>query len=147
MTFNWGHKLILVFLLFGSGMSFLVYRSVKTNYDLVSKEYYKDELGYQQVIDGTVNANKLATRTTIVARDTAVVIILPAEMKGKNLKGTIHFYCPTDARRDKKIDLQRSSAGEQIISGHPLIPGRYIVKINWTTGGLPYYSELDFTHH
>ena len=59
MTLNWGQKMMLVFLVFVGGMSYLVYRCVKTNYDLVSTDYYKEELSYQQVIDGESRANQL----------------------------------------------------------------------------------------
>ena len=41
---NWGNRLVIVFLVFGAGMGFLVYRSIKTNYELVETDYYKHEL-------------------------------------------------------------------------------------------------------
>ena len=50
---NWGNKLLITFLVFGAGISFLVYRSMHTNFELVEKDYYKSELRYQEIIDGT----------------------------------------------------------------------------------------------
>ena len=55
---NWGNKLLVTFLAFGAGMSFLVYKSITTNYD--RKDYYKNELCYQEVIDATQRANTLS---------------------------------------------------------------------------------------
>ena len=40
---NWGNKLLVTFVVFGAGMIFLVYRAVKTNYELVEKDYYKND--------------------------------------------------------------------------------------------------------
>ena len=53
---NWGRSLILVFIVFAAFMGYLVYRASGTHFDLVSKEYYKDELRYQDKIDGFRNA-------------------------------------------------------------------------------------------
>jgi len=62
---NWGNKLFVTFLVFGTGMGYLVYRSVKTNFDLVEKDYYKSELRYQDVIDGTNRVNQLSSSVNL----------------------------------------------------------------------------------
>lgn len=146
MTINWGHKLLLVFLVFGSGMSYLVYRCVKTNYDLVSKEYYKDELEYQKVIDGTNKANSLSSKVQVIQNDRDIVLEFPAEMKQELLSGTAWFYCPVDAGRDKKITLA-VSAGKQEIARQLFAAGNYIVKLNWSNGSQQYYTEQTITIH
>ena len=81
MNINWGHKIILVFVVFVSLIATLVYKSVHTNFELVTKEYYKDELVYQRVIDGTHNANRLAGVTTVTSDQQYVNVQLPEEMK------------------------------------------------------------------
>src|SRR5205809_3782593 len=80
MTLNWGHKLILGFLVFAGMMIYLVYQSMDTRYDLVSKEYYNDELKYQQVIDGTNRANGLSSQVTVAQTGNDIIIRLPGEM-------------------------------------------------------------------
>jgi hypothetical protein len=57
---NWGNKLILAFVVFAAGMAFMVYQAVNTDFELVEKDYYKQELRYQQVIDGKAEAAKLS---------------------------------------------------------------------------------------
>jgi len=141
MTLNWGHKLILVFLIFGGMMSYMVYRCINTRYDLVSKEYYKDELSYQQVIEGTNRANRLSNKVTISQTENDVIIRLPNEMKGALVKGTAWFYYAPDAQRDRKIVLNTNADGEQSISRSAFIPGHYTVKISWESRGQQYYSE------
>src|SRR5688572_23798846 len=93
MTLNWGHKLIGVFLVFAGMMSWLVYQSVTTRFDLVSKEYYKDELQYQQVIDGTNRANQLGNKVTVEQSGNHIILRLPNEMKQRSVTGSILFYC------------------------------------------------------
>jgi hypothetical protein len=141
MTFNWGHKLILVFLLFGGMMAFMVYRSIKTKYDLVSTEYYKDELSYQKIIDGSNEANRLKTKASVVQEGANIVIRMPDEMKNETVKGGSWFYCATDAKKDRKIELKMNKNAEQSLSTNLFIPGNYIVKLNWSSAGRQYYAE------
>lgn len=141
---NWGNKLLVTFIVFGAGMTYLVYRSVKTNYELVDKEYYKNELAYQQVIDGSARANALSA--TEVRQDSeGIVLQLPAEMKNKPVSGTVHFYCAYDEKRDKKYTLQPSPEGVQTFPAAQLQAGTYTVKISWVSNGSSYYTEKNLT--
>ncbi|HSC37772.1 MAG TPA: FixH family protein [Chitinophagaceae bacterium] len=141
MRFNWGHKLILVFLAFGTMMSYMVYRSTKTNYDLVSPEYYKDEIAYQQVIDGAARANNLSGKVSVRQSGPVITIRFPGEMKNNSLKGSALFYCSYDARRDKKILLNTGPDAMQEIDSRQFVPGYYILKLNWLSHDEQYYSE------
>jgi FixH len=145
MTINWGNKLLIVFAIFGAMIFTLVYKAIHTNYELVSKEYYKDELNYQQIIDGTNRANGLTTALQIEQQQQQINIQLPVEMKGVASKGTILFYCASDSRKDKKFDLKTGADGLQQIDAGQLIPATYQVKINWQTNGKNYYTQQTFT--
>ena len=147
MTLNWGHKLIGVFLIFVGMMSYLVYRCVKTNYDLVSKEYYKEELSYQQVIDGASRANQLEKKITIAQNGSELVLQLPNEMKHTTVKGTAWFYYAPDAKRDQQIELRPNAEGEQSINSSSFFPGNYTAKIRWESNGQQYYTEEFVTIH
>lgn len=147
MTLNWGHKLMLVFLVFVGMMSYLVYRCVKTNYDLVSTEYYKEELSYQQVIDGASRANQLGNKPGISQSGHEIILQLPNEMKNTSVKGTAWFYYAPDAKRDRQITLNTNAAGKQAINSGQFFPGSYTVKIKWESKGQQYYSEEFVTIH
>ena len=138
---NWGNKLLLAFLAFGVGMFYLVYRSVNTNYELVEKDYYKKELRYQQVIDGTTRANRLGLEVTIEQTDLEISIRLPDEMKEKKITGDIWFYCTYDEKKDRKFNLQTGPEGKQFIPKGELAPGNYTGKISWNDQEHDYFTE------
>ena len=69
---NWGNKILVVFVAFGSMISYMVYRCVKTPVNLVSEQYYKDELAYQNVIDGTKRANALSGKLELAQEDNGI---------------------------------------------------------------------------
>lgn len=145
MKLNWGHKLTLGILLFMGFIFFLVYKAVNTNYDLVSKEYYKDELQYQDVIDGTNRANKLSSPLVIKLDSGKISMQFPAEMKGKKTEGKAWFYCPSDAKKDQKIALALNVDALQTLPHGQISADKYIVKVSWTTDGVSYYNEQPLT--
>lgn len=138
---NWGYKLFFTFLVFAGLMSYLVYRAVNTDFQLVEKEYYKSELRYQEVIDGTNRVNDLSSPVTLVSNKEIITLQLPGEISNDKVEGNIWFYCAYDAARDKKIVLNPDASGRQQIPVSELLPGNYIAKIQWQQEGKQYYSE------
>ena len=145
MKINWGHKLLIVFIAFVGLIATLVYKAVNTNFDLVTKDYYKEELKFQKVIDGQNNALELSSSVRIDVTDSQLVLHLPEEMKNANPSGNVWFYCPTDVRKDKKFDLDTKGTGSQTFDRRQFIPSRYIVKMTWEQDGKPFYMEQHIT--
>ncbi|MBK8090389.1 MAG: FixH family protein [Chitinophagaceae bacterium] len=119
----------------------MIYKTTQSHFDLVSKDYYKDELAYQQVIDGTNLANKLSSGIQVQQQNDQISIQFPQEMKQKKAEGTIFFYCSADSGKDKKINIQLSEEAVQIIPAKDILPGKYVLKINWKTDNQNYYNE------
>ncbi len=142
---NWGNKLFLTFIVFGASMMYLVYRSVNTNYELVEKDYYKSELRYQQVIDGTNRVNQLSTAVKIEQTDSGIILELPLEMKEQEITGDVLFYCAYDQKKDKKFSLQPDTNRVQRFPPTAISPGSYTVKITWSCEGKNYFSEKNLT--
>ncbi len=142
---NWGNKILLTFIVFGAGMFYLVYRSLSTNYELVEKDYYKSELRYQQVIDGTNRVNQLNSTVKLEQTANGISLELPAEMKNKTISGDIWFYCSYNAKRDKRFPLDITPEGIQLFPSSAILPGSYTVKINWNNEGINYFSEKNLT--
>ena len=147
MAFNWGHKLTLGFLAFAGMMIYMVVQCMHTKYDLVSKEYYKDELKYQQVIDGESRANQLSSRATVTQADNNIVVQLPNEMQQKTVTGSMLFYSADNAQKDRTLALQVNGQAVQTINSRTFLPGNYTVKIKWESNGADYYSEIPVTIH
>ena len=132
---------MLTFLVFGAMISYLVYRAVTTNFELVDNEYYKKELRYQQVIDASNRTNALSSPIQLQQTDQTISLVLPTEMKNTTVEGEVYFYCAYDSRKDRRIALNTGAEGVQVINKALVETGSYIVKISWTNGGTNYYSE------
>jgi hypothetical protein len=140
MKMSWGNKLILVFIGFALLMGTLVYKAVNTNFELVSKDYYKEELRYQEKIDGKHHAAGIS-KIMITQHTGAVLIQYPKELQGQALQGEVYFYCPTNSKLDHRVAVQADANGLQQISKKEVAKTRFVVKIRWVSGGKEYYME------
>ena len=113
---------------------------MQQNFELVSKDYYGDELRYQDKIDGVNNANKLSG--VKVTEDVADVSIqLPKELNGSALTGEAWFYCANNASNDRKIPLNISDSGTMLIAKNKLAKTKYLLKLTWESGKEKFYNE------
>jgi glucan-binding YG repeat protein len=120
----------------------MVYKAFHSKPHLVSEEYYKDELRYQDKIDGMANTAKLSD--AVVSQDsTAVTIQLPKELNGNKIIGEAWFYCKTDEGKDKKFPLAVDSTGKQMISKNQLLKTAYQVKLSWKIDTTNYFTEKE----
>jgi hypothetical protein len=142
---NWGNKLLLTFVVFACGIFYLVYRAMHVETELVSKEYYKDELKYQQVIDGTKLANMLSAKVLITQEDKNITVQMPAEMRNEKVSGNIWFYCASDAKKDKHVAIALNAEAAQQIDKKFFMPGNYTVKFDWDNNDRHYHFEEPLT--
>ena len=139
---NWGNRLLLVFAMFAMFIGFLVYKCFNTKFDLVSKDYYKDELRYQDKIDGQNNAAKIS-ELQINQNNDFVTVVFPIEQKGQKADGEIYFYCPDNEKKDKHFPLATDADGKQVVDKKEVGKGIYKLKITWNIGAKKFYSEKD----
>jgi hypothetical protein len=141
---NWGNKLVLAFVAFVALMATLVYKSMNTKFELVSKDYYKDELKYQDKIDATSAAAKLGEVSITTIAD-SVQISLPKELENSIINGSVWFYCNTDEKKDRHIDFARVTNNKFLIPTSQLSKANYQAKISYAVNNNHYYSEKQIT--
>ncbi len=141
---SWGNRLLIVFVVFAGLMLTMVYLAVNTKFELVTKDYYKEELRYQDKIDGVNNANKLSA-VAVSQDDSFLLLNMPQELKGLKSAGEIWFYCSNDETKDKKLLLELDESGRQVIKKDKISKGNYQMKLTWTAGGNAYYHEQMLT--
>lgn len=140
---SWGNKLVIVFICFAGMMGTLVYKAMQTRFDLVTKDYYKEELRFQEQIDATKNAATISD-INIDQNDSEVVITFPKEHAGMAIEGEAWFYCKADVYRDKKIPVSVNN-GQLLIKKERTFKGNYELKLRWTANGKSFYATKDIT--
>ena len=141
---NWGHKLTIVFIAFAALIGTLVYKCTQQKFDLVSDDYYVQELKYQDKIDGSKAASAISpVKISQTASD--VVIQMPEEVRGLSLKGDVWLYCAYKASDDVKLPLRMDANGIMEINKKHIAGSNYTAKITWSSGATNYYKELPLT--
>lgn len=140
---NWGRSLILVFVLFAAFMGYLVYRASGTHFDLVSKDYYRDELRYQDKIDGFRNAASMDAVNMLIDSLGNLQIRFPDQMRGKTMEGDLWLYCKTDAVKDLRVPLLADTATLRVINVAGRASGKYLAKLHWAALQVPYEYEQE----
>lgn len=143
---NWGYKLMFVFIVFAGLMGTLVYKSMNTKYELVTKDYYKDELKYQDRIDAKNESSKLSDICIIQDKD-SVVINFPKELATTSIFSDIWFYCKTDETKDKHLKFESPAGKALAIPVNLINKANYQVKVNYKTAKTNYYSEKEIIVH
>ena len=65
MNLNWGHGIVATIVAFVLMMSFMVYKAVGESFDLVSPDYYAQEIAYQGKIDKLNRSAKLTEKIQV----------------------------------------------------------------------------------
>lgn len=120
-------------------MSFVFKATFLPQYDhhLVSDDYYKDEMNYQQEIDKLNKAAALTEDVTIAKVAEGVLIKFPAEFDPEKIAGTISFQRPSNDKIDFKLPIKLTTADYLILDDN-LVQGRWNVKIEWTVNSNTY---------
>lgn len=137
---NWGHKILIVYLLFVVGILYLVIRANNQKSDLVTKDYYGQELKYQQTIDESGHTAALSAPLQYEVKGQELLIHFPKDFTGKKCSGDVLLYCPSDENKDIKKDFSvQDSAVMVALSANT--KGLYEIHITWESDGLKYYFE------
>ena len=144
---NWGTAMVIAMVLFMAFILQFVYRSIavdKYEHHLVSEDYYKDELYYQQEIDKMNSASKLAQNVKIDRVGDGMLVTFPNDMDISSITGIAYFQRPSDERLDFQKEISLSDH-YMLITDDKLINGRWNVKIDWKYGDDEYlFKEAVF---
>ena len=136
---NWGQSLALVMLAFMIFILSFVYKAFadkRYDHHLVSEEYYKDEINFQQEIDAEANANKLSKKVTLTTSDMGALILFPDDFT--ELEGKIQFQRAADEKLDFTIPFHLQNKYSVLVPLDSIVPGYYDVKIRWKSKGKDY---------
>lgn len=142
---NWGTKITIVYSAFVALIVSMVFISSNHKSELVAKDYYAQELKYQEKIDAVENEKKLQTSIDYKLENDSLILSFPLENVGSDFSGEILFFRPSDGSKDVKINLNFDKNGLQKISKTILSKGVYKMCISWNNNNTKYYKEQVIT--
>lgn len=148
MKINWGTGIVLAFIGF---ISFIMYFVINMNinkkydHDLVTEDYYKEELEYQQDIDKEKNAKKLDIDITWKKTEEGMVLMFPKNLNQEDIKGKVFLYRPSNKQFDFETHVSLSDHN-LLIPDNRLLDGRWNIKVDWQYNGNSYLYRKEIVY-
>ena len=135
---GWGWRIALFYGTFVVFMIGMVIMSFRQDFDLVSDDYYEQEIAYQGRIDQLTNAKDDQQKVKVSNADGMIKLSFasPAE------EVKVHFFRPSDDTMDLKVE-EASVESELSVPVGKFSKGKYLVNVQWNNNGKTYFQEND----
>ncbi|RDV13564.1 nitrogen fixation protein FixH [Pontibacter diazotrophicus] len=138
----WPYAIIAAIVLFMGYIIFFVVQAMNQDVDLVSKDYYEQEIAFQDHID-MVGRTKAVGDVAINYKpeNHAILLQLPESFAGQHISGRVNLFRPSDDRLDQEVPLQLGRDLSQLVETEKLEKGLWKVRVNFSAGEETYYTE------
>ncbi|KQT22460.1 nitrogen fixation protein FixH [Chryseobacterium sp. Leaf404] len=142
---SWGHGVfiaLLAFIIFILSMLFL-FPNGQQNSEMVSDNYYEEELMYQQVIDAKGRADKLVNKPVYSQNSEGITIQFPADYNNGNARIKYVMNRTDDKNLDIKKDAVLDSKKSITIPANILKKGSYTLRLTWVKNNTEFRIDYD----
>lgn len=103
------------------------------------KDYYNQELVYQEQISRMNNAAALTEKPNIIVTQAFIRVTFDSLSFVEH--GKLDLFCPSDSKMDRSFEIPESDDQQFTYALSDLKPGMYRVKLLWSMAGKDYYQE------
>lgn len=135
-----GKWIIVAFVAFAAFIGTLVTVCVRQDISLVSKDYYKEELAYQDQVIRISNTKSLKELPDVSFSEGKLYLTFSNNAKIQG--GSLKVFRPSDAKQDKQFQLKENLAN-QSFEIQTLQSGLYRIKLWWKMNDNDYYFEKE----
>src|SRR5690349_15332576 len=104
---NWGKSIVLAFVIFAAFIASLVMICVRQDVNLVTKNYYTEELAYQKQIDRLAQTATLSVKPSISVEEGLLKVTYEGFPQLE--EGTVVLFRPSDPADDRIFTLEPTS--------------------------------------
>ena len=141
----WPFGILAAFALFFCGMGTAVYIALTHGENLVSPNYYEQELKFQNQIDAAAHAEKSGASVGVDGAAGKMLVTVPAEQLKQNFSGKISFYRANAPELDREFVFTPGADGTQSFNAAGFAAGLWRVRVSWNAGGEDYFLERKIT--
>lgn len=138
---NWGWKIAVGYSAFVLFMVYMVYLTTGVEFELVTEDYYSQELAFQGQIDKQRNAQSQGHDVEVFVESDGVALKFNNYKSGAEIGGEVAFFRPSDKTLDRRFDWKTNDKGMMFIEGDEFHRGHYIFKLDGVMDGDSFYIE------
>jgi nitrogen fixation protein FixH len=148
MKINWGTGIVITIIAF---MAFIMYFVITMStdkaftHDLVTEQYYQEELHYQDEIDAGQNLANLEEKLIVKKTLEGLKIEFPNSFFPKEIKGKVFLYRPSNKQLDFEIPISISNT-YLLVPEKRLLDGRWNIKISWSHKNTSYLFKKELIY-
>lgn len=144
-NFSWGHGVVIAlfaFIAFILSMLFLFPNGQK-NSEMVTDNYYEEELQYQDVIDAKKRADNLQEKPVYSQNVNGILVSFPKDYNNSNTTVKFVLNRTDDQNLDIKKSEQLDASQSILIPAKVLKQGNYTLRLMWTKDKTDYRMDYD----
>ena len=144
---HWGKGIVIAFIAFIAFILYFVVRMAtddRANHDLVTSDYYKQELSYQKEIDAADKAAHKNIEVRVAQHENGLVIYFPEQFNPKEITGKVSFYRPSNKQLDFDLPISLSNT-HLLVPDNRLVDGRWDIAITWSYEGDTFLNKYKIT--
>ncbi len=148
MKINWGKGIVIAIVFFVSFIMYFVIKMTTDNrydYDLVTENYYKNELTYQEKINASRNALNLSSKISYENSADGISIVLPKELQHTELHAKVFLYRPSDKQLDFELTFSKST-NYLLVPDNRLLDGRWNISLEIRHQGNDYFFKEEIIY-
>lgn len=145
MKINFGHKIAIIYTLFAVGMASMLVMSMQFDHELVTENYYENELKYQGKKDAFGNMGEAPFQVLISKAGNDIHVQFEGLSPGHPPVGNLSLYKPDRAEYDEEHTLSLDDEGRMRVTPRAA-QGRYKVSLRFEVDGVDYYVQKEIVH-
>jgi len=130
---------VAAFVFFGLFIGTLVVICVREDVNLVSSDYYQQEINHQAKIIQQENASQLTEKPQLSFENNSVKLLFPFSSSME--RGELRVMRPSDERLDQRFQINAMDGDSQLFPLKIWEKGLYRISLTWTMEGKDYYFE------
>jgi hypothetical protein len=136
---DFGKWIIISFVVFASFIGTLVVICVRQDINLVSKDYYREELVHGQKMEFIQNAKALSSLPDFTISGNILTVSFSDFNKVE--KGELRLLRPSDVKLDRKFTITPMGNAKQTYALEVWHKGLYRASMQWRMNGKEFYYE------
>ena len=141
----WPLGIIAAFVVFFCGLTTAIVIAATHHENLVSENYYEQEIKFEDQIAGADRAQKSGATLAFDAQNGLLVVQVPVAQLALKFTGTVELYRPSEPKLDREFMLETKADGTQTLNVSQLTAGLWLVRAQWIAGGENYFLEQKIT--
>ncbi len=143
--FTWGHGVAVALATFICFILFMIFLfpNGQKNSELITDNYYEEELAFQDVIDAKKRTDLLTEKPQYLQTKEGIKITFPKDINNTNSKIRFHLFRTDDQILDVKKNMALDANNSFIIPVKVLKKGNYTLKVHWNKDKKEYQIDYD----